>query len=143
MIPVERLNVVVTRRMLGYGVLLVLAVLVPVGARTVFPPVLPPAPVPLPVPPLEWTTDGRTGPPSALAGLPAPGPNQKRAGTCTDGVEEEINGGCWLATDKEPPCPRARGGWVFFEHDGKCWVPVARAAPVPTTGGSVPVTLAE
>lgn len=63
--------------------------------------------------------------------VPKPGPNQKRAGACdADAAQVEINGGCWMKTDKPPPCPRGK----LWEHEGKCWVPVAEAKPVPTSG---------
>jgi hypothetical protein len=71
-----------------------------------------------------------------LGALPAPAPNQRKAGQCVQGIEVEINGGCWMATDKRPPCPEPRGGWAFYAHEGKCWVPVANTPRVPTSGGS-------
>lgn len=36
-------------------------------------------------------------------------------------LEEEINGGCWLALDKRPPCIK-----IHAEYQGKCYVPVAK-----------------
>jgi hypothetical protein len=101
-----------------------------------------------PVPSLEWTTDASVFAPSMLASayrgaLPNPGPNQKRSGECEEDVEVEINGGCWLATDKVPPCPAKKGGWVFYAHEGKCWVPVAKAARMPSSGTPHPVSIAD
>jgi hypothetical protein len=69
---------------------------------------------------------------SYRSALPKPAVNQKRAGECVEGVEVELNGGCWMATDKTPPCPAPKGGWVFYAHEGKCWVPVAHT-PRPAT----------
>ena len=40
--------------------------------------------------------------------------------------EVEINGGCWVRVDKGLPCGQ------FYEHAGKCYVPV-REAPRPPT----------
>lgn len=71
-----------------------------------------------------------------LGTLPAPAPNQRKAGQCVAGFEVEINGGCWMATDKTPPCPEPRAGWVFYAHEGKCWVPVANTPRAPTSGGA-------
>jgi len=102
----------------------------------------PPPPTPNPAIPQDADEQGSTvdvGAMYALASvlpgrLPNPGPNQKRAGQCIEGLEVEINGGCWVATDKKPPCPPPRGGYTLYEHEGKCWMPMARAARTPTSG---------
>lgn len=71
-----------------------------------------------------------------LGTLPKPAENQKKAGECVKGVEVEINGGCWMATDKAPPCPAPTGGWMFYAHEGKCYVPVGHTARPATSGGA-------
>lgn len=103
------------------------------------------APVPLPVPqvPVLKTTPSAAMPALAamLPGkLPSPGPNQKRSGTCDpERAQVEINGGCWVETKTPPPCPRGKQ----WEHEGRCWLPVADAKPVPTTGEPRPVGIAD
>lgn len=91
-----------------------------------------PEPLEAPVPMQEWTTaDAGTLLPLMAGHLPPPGPNQLRAGKCDkDMSQEEINGGCWVATTKKPPCPTGKQ----WEHNGMCWLPVAPAKPTPTTG---------
>lgn len=75
-----------------------------------------------------------------LGRLPPPGPNQLRAGQCDpDQAQVEINGGCWLETKKPPPCPRGK----LWEHEGRCWIPVAQAKPVPQSGEARPRGVAE
>lgn len=83
-----------------------------------------------PVPTLTSTPDTPLA--QTLFGvLPAPGPNQKRAGSCDpEKTQVEINGGCWMETKKPPPCPQGK----LWEHEGKCWIPVGEAKPVPTSG---------
>jgi hypothetical protein len=80
----------------------------------------------------EWTTaDAGTLLPLVVGHLPSPGPNQKRTGRCdTEAAEVEINGGCWIKTEKAPPCTMGK----LWEHEGRCWRPVAEAKPAPTTG---------
>lgn len=68
--------------------------------------------------------------------LPKPADNQKKEGECVPGIEVVINGGCWMATDKTPPCPEPKGGWVFYAHEGKCYVPVGHTARPATSGGA-------
>lgn len=100
-----------------------------------------PLPAPMPQVPLQVASVGAV--PHAFAsvvqgGLPPPGPNQKRAEDCDPEHFEAHNGGCWLATDKRPPCPK--GQW---EHERRCWFPVAHAARVPTSGEPHRVPVAE
>lgn len=103
------------------------------------------APTPLPVPqvPLLDVSPAsvRQVLGAALPGtLPRPGPNQKRAGTCDpEQAHVEIAGGCWVETKTPPPCPRGKQ----WEHDGRCWLPVAEAKPVPTTGEPRPLGVAD
>lgn len=102
-----------------------------------------PLPAPVPQVPLQAVSVGAV--PHAFAsvvqgGLPSPGPNQKRSGQCDgDQAQEEINGGCWVATNKPPPCPRGK----LWEHEGKCWTPVAVLPRVPTSGELRPTPVAE
>jgi hypothetical protein len=66
-----------------------------------------------------------------LGTLPSPGPNQKRASRCNPkAAQEAINGGCWVQTKTPPPCPEG----LQWEHEKKCWLPVAEAKPVPQSG---------
>lgn len=143
----EILKVVASPRMLRAVVLVLLAVLIPTSAERLLSrpaPLPPPPPAPLPVPSMDWTTDGASAAPfflhAVLGSLPSPGPNQKRAGQCNPrAAQVEINGGCWVKTDTPPPCPEG----YQWEHDGKCWLPVAYAKPTPTSGGGpFPVNVA-
>lgn len=86
-----------------------------------------------PVPMQEATPTADAGPiiHIVLGKLPPPGPNQLRSGQCDpEQAQVEINGGCWLKTEKPPPCPRGK----LWEHEGRCWIPVAQAKPVPQSG---------
>jgi hypothetical protein len=93
-----------------------------------------PLPMPAPQVPMLETTPAAALPALAAiipGGLPTPGPNQKRSGTCDpERAQIELSGGCWVATDTPPPCPRGKQ----WEHEGRCWLPVAEAKPVPTSG---------
>jgi hypothetical protein len=92
-----------------------------------------PAPLPVPqVPLLSSTPAALPMLAMALPGkLPPPGPNQLRAGQCDpERAQVEINNGCWVRTETPPPCPKGKQ----WEHEGRCWLPVAEAKPVPTTG---------
>lgn len=137
--PLESLRVAATPRMLRAVVVLLLAVLLPTSAATLFKPPpasLPQGPMPLPVPSLDWTTDGSGAPPliirAVLGSLPSPGPNQKKAGQCRpERSEVAKNGGCWVKTTHPKPCPE---GYQWEDDDGSCWLPVAYAKPVPTSG---------
>jgi hypothetical protein len=100
-----------------------------------------PRPAPVPQVPLQASSVGAV--PQVIAsvmqgGLPPPGPNQKTAEDCNPDHFEVHNGGCWLATEKKPPCPR--GQW---EHEKRCWFPVAHAARTPTSGEPHRVPVAE
>lgn len=100
-----------------------------------------PVPVPVPQVPLQAASVGAV--PHAFAslvqgGLPPPGPNQKRADDCNPAHFEVHSGGCWLETKKVPPCPK--GQW---EHERRCWFPVAEAARTPTSGEPHRVPVAE
>lgn len=135
---VERLKVVVPPPAL------VLILLVVVPSAAVWTGLLPwpageEAPTPNPARPLvplqKSTTDTAAGVQflaRVLPGtLPEPGPNQKRSGQCDPRqAQVEINGGCWVKTETPPPCPE---GYQWL-HKNACWLPVAHAKPLPTTG---------
>lgn len=93
-----------------------------------------PLPAPVPQVPLQTASVGAV--PHVLASvtvgrLPPPGPNQKRSGQCDEEqAQVELNGGCWVATERPPPCPRGK----LWEHEGKCWTPVAVLPREPTSG---------
>jgi hypothetical protein len=115
--------------------LFVLALCMPGGAMLLMHEAAAPVPLPRPsMPPQEWTTDvprGFSALGMHLQVLPLPGPNQKRSGECDpDQAQVEINGGCWVETKRPPPCPSMK----LWEHSGKCWLPVAHAARLPTSG---------
>lgn len=100
-----------------------------------------PVPAPVPQVPLQASSVGTV--PQVIAsvvhtGLPLPGPNQKTAEDCNPAHFEVHNGGCWLETKKAPPCPK--GQW---EHERRCWFPVAHAARTPTSGEPHRVPVAE
>lgn len=118
--------------------LVLLAVLVPSGvwmglgdSRGTSPTGPVPAPVPQ-VPLLSSTPSSLPVLAMVMPGtLPPPGPNQLRAGKCDKrAAEVELNGGCWIQTITQPPCPDG----IQWEHEGRCWRPVAPAARAPTTG---------
>ncbi|WPB76667.1 hypothetical protein KYC5002_47725 [Archangium violaceum] len=52
--------------------------------------------------------------------------NQAKAPCFPDEGEVEINGGCWVALEKRPPCLKNQA-----EHQGKCYLPVAASARKP------------
>lgn len=136
--PTELLRIAATPRMLATVVIVLLTVLIPATAANVVERIAPGALRERPVPYLSSTPEGHGK--STLTGLPKPGPNQRRAGDCDpDRAQVEINGGCWVKTETKPPCPEGKQ----WEHEGRCWLPVAPAAPVPTTGGAFPVTVAD
>jgi hypothetical protein len=76
-----------------------------------------------------WATDAHADPVPVKSGeTPRPVKNQKRA-PCTKGLEREVSGVCWLATEHTPPnCPPQT-----VSYDGKCLLPVATPRPVPTS----------
>jgi hypothetical protein len=119
--------------------LVALAVLVPSGAWMALgdsrsPSPVGPVPAPVPQAPLQAWTSGAM-PIRALAvvapgKLPPPLPSQKTVGCDDDLGEKALEGGCWMPTDKEPPCPK----WKLWEHEGRCWRPIPKSARAPTTG---------
>ncbi|HYO68932.1 MAG TPA: hypothetical protein VEU33_22920 [Archangium sp.] len=76
-----------------------------------------------------WVTDVHVDPVPVRAGeAPRPVPNQKRE-PCAAGLEREVSGVCWIATEHAPPkCPPQT-----VAYDGKCLLPVATPRPVPAS----------
>ncbi|WP_309893581.1 hypothetical protein [Archangium sp.] len=71
-----------------------------------------------------WTTDVHVDPVPAKAPLPVK--NQKRA-PCTEGLEVEVSGVCWLPIEKRPCPPQT------VAYQGKCLLPVAVPRPPVTS----------
>jgi len=56
--------------------------------------------------------------------LPAKPFSDQAKAPCKSNLEEvELNGGCWLALEKRPPC-----GENYAEYQGKCYVPVSASS---------------
>jgi hypothetical protein len=128
----ESVKVFMTPRTMKAATAILVLLIAPVQAGRFLRPE-PPArgPSPLPVPPLAETTEIAGWNPLAevLNTIPPPGPNQKRSGKCNPkAAQVEINGGCWVKTETPRPCPEG----IQWEHDdGRCYLPVAEAKPVP------------
>jgi hypothetical protein len=144
--PTESLLFRATARMLRWLLVVLFVLLVPTVGPTIAREYFPPPPAPsrapgVPVPELGWSTEGRSGnePVHVRGGeFPVPGPNQKTQ--CdSERSEVKINGGCWVKTEKPPPCPLGKQ----WQYEDRCYLPVAPAARVPTSGGSLPVSIAE
>jgi hypothetical protein len=137
----ESVKLFITPKALRWaGVLLVLLIAPSQADRLIR--VAPVGPTPLPVPVQEWTTEakGWASIPALLGTIPKPGPNQKRSGRCNPkAAQVEINGGCWVKTETPRPCPEG----IQWEHDdGRCYLPVAEAKPVPQSGEPFRVNIA-
>ncbi|QRN94519.1 hypothetical protein JRI60_36135 [Archangium violaceum] len=83
-----------------------------------------------------WATDVYVDPIPGRAGdAPRPVKNQKRA-PCTEGLEVEVSGACWLSVAQRPCPPQTRA------YQGQCLLPVAVPRPPVTSldggGGSEP-----
>lgn len=66
---------------------------------------------------------------AAAIAYPMPGGpfrNQAKAPCFPDEGEVEINGGCWVALEKRPPCLKNQA-----EYQGKCYLPVGAATRTP------------
>ena len=76
---------------------------------------------------------GDEGPAGIAYPLPAkPFSDQAKAPCKPNRSEVEINGGCWLALEKRPPC-----GEDFAEYQGKCYVPVSARSRKPREPQSI------
>jgi len=71
-----------------------------------------------------WATDVHVDPVPAKA--PFPVKNQKRA-PCTEGLEVEVSGVCWLRIENRPCPPQT------VPHQGYCLLPVAQPRPPVTS----------
>jgi hypothetical protein len=71
-----------------------------------------------------WATDVHVDPVPAKAPLPVK--NQKRA-PCTEGLEVEVSGVCWLPIAKSPCPPQT------VAYQGQCLLPVAQPRPPVTS----------
>ncbi len=83
-----------------------------------------------------WATDVHVDPVPGRSGeAPRPRSNQKRA-PCTEGLEVEVSGACWLPIEKRPCPPQT------MAYQGQCLLPVAVPRPPVTSldgdGGSEP-----
>ncbi len=79
-----------------------------------------------------WATDVHVDPVPVRAGeAPRPRSNQKRA-PCTEGLEVEVSGACWLSVTQRPCPPQT------VAYQGQCLLPVAVPRPPVTSldGGS-------
>jgi serine/threonine protein kinase len=96
---------------------------------------VPPESLSVRVPGEEWAADRRIDPaPLQYEQAPLPARNQKLA-PCTEGLEVELSGACWLPHEKRPPtCPRQT-----VAYKGRCLLPVPKSRSVPTSvDGGVP-----
>ena len=138
----ESVKLFITPKALRWaGVLLVLLIAPSQADRLIR--VAPVGPTPLPVPAQEHTTRAVNWPsPAGVLGvIPEPGPNQVRAGKCNAKRSEvAINGGCWVRTEHPRPCPE--GYQWEHEKDGRCYLPVADAKPVPQAAEPFRVNIA-
>ena len=81
-----------------------------------------------------WATDVHVDPVPVRSGeAPRPRKNQKSA-PCTEGLEVEVSGACWLPIEKRPCPPQT------VAHQGQCLLPVAAPRPPVTSldGGGGP-----
>jgi hypothetical protein len=70
---------------------------------------------------------GDVGPAVISYPLPAKPFSDQAKAPCKPNLDEvEINGGCWLALEKRPPC-----GEHYAEYQGKCYVPVSARSRKP------------
>lgn len=85
-------------------------------------------------PPEIWATDGEQSSAPVARPMPAkPFEGQKRP-PCTKVAQVELNGGCWVALEVRPNQVPGCGP-DYFEHGGKCYLPVRQAPKVPTSIG--------
>lgn len=106
------------------------------GVQRSGPTTVPQAPPPEAAP--VWSTDVNLGaappPPGGrvVTGKLLEGQKPARGGTCGFEDQVAIGAGCWLTLEKKPKPPPIRCG-DYFEHAGKCYVPVKANPRLPTS----------
>lgn len=107
------------------------------GVQRQAPSGVPPPPSPADPAPV-WSSDVNLGaappPPGGrvVTGKLLEGQKPARGGTCGFEDQVAIGQGCWLALEKKPKPPPIRCG-DYFEHAGKCYVPVKANPRLPTS----------
>lgn len=103
--------------------------------RSTSPEVVPPPPTDAAP---SWATDvtQNVGPPPAggrvVTGKLLDGQKPARGGQCGGGDQVAIGAGCWLQLAKMPSPPPIRCE-DYFEHNGKCYIPVKAEPKLPTS----------
>ena len=73
--------------------------------------------------------DGQDHAPNVIAyPMPETPFKEQRRPPCIEGRETEIRGGCWIQHKLDAPCPKGTA-----EHEGKCYVPVKKPDPLPSS----------
>lgn len=83
--------------------------------------------------PAVWATDVAGHPPGAVrlgAQVPSKPFEGQKTPPCERGLERQVEGGCWVATEHKEPCPAGT-----YTHGGLCLLPVKRAERPPTSLG--------
>ena len=72
----------------------------------------------------------RQEPPFPFIGYPMPEKpfKEQQKPPCLEGTEVEIRGGCWVVLEQRAPCPKSTA-----EFEGKCYMPVRKKDPLPST----------
>lgn len=106
-------------------------------APSTMPPTAPETPPADPAP--VWSTDVNLGavppPPGGrvVTGKLLEGQKPAHGGTCGFEDHVAIGQGCWVEVAKKPKPPPIRCGESFFEHAGKCYIPVKANPKLPTS----------
>lgn len=80
-----------------------------------------------------WATDVTAdggAPPAGGRKVPLEPMKGQKTPPCGDPLIVVLGGGCWVELSARAPC-----GPNFWEHGGKCYLPMQKAAPVPTSIG--------
>jgi hypothetical protein len=69
-------------------------------------------------------------PPFPFIGYPMPETpfKEQQKPPCLEGTAVEIRGGCWVQLKQDAPCPKSTA-----EFEGKCYMPVRKKDPLPST----------
>ncbi|WP_309896595.1 protein kinase [Archangium sp.] len=69
-------------------------------------------------------------PPFPFIGYPMPETpfKEQQKPPCLKGTAVEIRGGCWVTLEQRAPCPKSTA-----EFEGKCYMPVRKKDPLPST----------